>query len=112
MAQEPFGVQGITFWLVSYIFLSLVSFNWNSVVAGWETDSPLYFSHVTKISTLTPLVLYIFFRGIFIPHRRGVPIKELLPIRFLLLASVGVALDLVKMLTILLPKKSVIRRET
>jgi GT2 family glycosyltransferase len=105
-------VQRVTFWLVSYMFLSLVSFNWNSIVAGWETDSPLYISHVTKIATLTPLALYVFFRGYFIPHRRGVPIKELLPFRFFLLAVVGAALDVIKMITLLPPKESTNRRET
>ena len=93
-------VQTTLIWLVGYVVLSLVAFNWNAIIAGWEVDSPYYVDHVTKIVSITPIIAYICVRGFFIPFRRGVPMNDLLPTRFLLLAGVGALLDGTKFATI------------
>lgn len=98
-------VQTTIVWLLSYVVMSLVGFNWNAIVAGWQVDSPLYIDHVTKIVSLTPIVLYIFFRGCFLPFKRGVPLSDIFPFRFLLMAAVGAFLDAVKVSTIFFPRE-------
>ena len=98
-------VQTIVVYLAVYVVGSLVAFNWNALVAGWQVESPFYLDHVTKIVSLTPLFLYIILRGLYIPLKKGVPVMDLIPFRFILLASVGALLDAVKVSTIFLPKK-------
>jgi hypothetical protein len=97
-------VQTTIVWLLGYFVTSLVAFNWNAIIAGWQVDSPFYFDHVTKIVSLTPILLYIFFRGCYLPYKRGVPSSDIFPFRFLLLAAVGALLDTVKVTTIFLPR--------
>ena len=98
-------VQTSIVWLAVYGIGSLVAFNWNALVAGWQVDSPLYIDHITKIMSLAPIALYIIFRGCYLPFRRGVPLSDLFPLRFLLLAAVGSLLDAVKVTTIFFPHK-------
>ena len=99
-------VQTTIVWLVAYSVGSLVAFNWNALVAGWQIDSPFYIGHITKIVSLSPIVLYIIFRGCYLPFKRGVPLSDLFPLRFLLLASVGGILDAVKISTIFFLRKA------
>jgi len=97
-------VQTTIVWLVGYFMVSLIAFNWNAIVAGWQVDSPFYIDHVTKIVSLTPIALYVVFRGCYLPYKRGVPWSDILPFRFLLLAAVGALLDTVKVATIFFPR--------
>jgi glycosyltransferase involved in cell wall biosynthesis len=97
-------VQTTIVWLLIYVVSSLIAFNWNAIMAGWQVDSPFYLDHITKIVSLTPIVLYVVFRGCFLPFKRGVPISALFPFRFLLLATVGAILDGVKVTTIIFPR--------
>jgi len=97
-------VQTIIVWLVGYFVVSLIAFNWNAIIAGWQVDSPFYIDHVTKIVSLTPIALYVVIRGCYLPYKRGVPWSDILPFRFLLLAAVGALLDTVKVATIFFPR--------
>jgi len=97
-------VQTTIVWLVGYFVVSLIAFNWNAIVAGWQVESPFYIDHVTKIVSLTPIALYVVFRGCFLPYKRGVPWSDIFPFRFLLLAAVGALLDTVKVATIFFPR--------
>ncbi len=98
-------VQTAIVWLLGYFVVSLIAFNWNAIVAGWQVESPFYIDHVTKIVSLTPIALYTVFRGCYLPYRRGVPLSDLFPFRFLLLAAVGAILDTVKVTTIFFPRQ-------
>lgn len=98
-------VQTTIVWLLAYVVVSLIAFNWNAIVAGWQVDSPFYLDHITKIVSLTPIALYVIFRGCYLPFKRGVPLGDLLPLRFLLLAGVGGLLDSVKVTTIFFPRE-------
>jgi hypothetical protein len=99
-------VQTTIVWLLGYVVVSLIAFNWNAIVAGWQVDSPFYLDHVTKIVSLTPIALYIIFRGFYLPFKRGVPLSDIFPFRFMMLAAVGAFLDAVKVSTIFIPKES------
>ena len=99
-------VQTTIVWLLGYVVVSLIAFNWNAIVAGWQVDSPFYLDHVTKIVSLTPIALHIIFRGCYLPFKRGVPLSGIFPFRFMLLAAVGAFLDVVKVSTIFIPRES------
>jgi len=96
-------VQTLIVWLVGYVVVSLIAFNWNAIFAGWQVDSPFYIDHITKIVSLSPIALYLVIRGGVLPFKRGVPFLSIFPFRFLLLAGVGALLDAVKVITIFFP---------
>jgi hypothetical protein len=75
-----------------------VAFNWNAVLASWDSESALYIPNITKISALVIFISYIFIRGIFIPKRKGVSLKFIFPINFLLISFFSGMLDFVKVL--------------
>jgi len=103
-------VQTTIVWLVGYFVVSLFAFNWNAFLAGWQVESPFYIDHVTKIVSLTPIAIYLVFRGCYLPYKRGVPSSDILPFRFMLLAAVGALLDTVKVATIFFPRQRQFRK--
>jgi glycosyltransferase involved in cell wall biosynthesis len=91
-------------WLVLYPLFILIAFNWNHLIADWRIDSPLYIGHVTKLAAILPALTYTVVRGIFLPLRRGVDIRNLVPIRFLAIISICLAADLMRALVYTLPR--------
>jgi len=100
-----FFPQKILLWLVMYPLLILTAFNWNYLIADWRMDSPLYLGHVTKIVTILPCLVYVLARGIILPLQRGVYIWQLLPLRFLAITLVCLMADIIKVLTLSVPKR-------
>ena len=106
-------------WLVSYrssggleyykwqrqlaIFIALpyfifIAYNWNYSATEWQVNSLLYIPHITKIVIIIPLLIYFFYRGIFLPRNKGLKFfLGILPLRFLMLFFVGAVLDMVKL---------------
>ena len=91
-AHKDFYYYGISFLAV------LVAFNWNAVLASWDSESILYLPNITKISILILLISYILIRGIFIPRRKGVSLKFIFPINFIFISFFSGVLDFVKVL--------------
>jgi glycosyltransferase involved in cell wall biosynthesis len=100
-------VQKVIAWLALYAMLVTFAFNWNAIAAGWQTDSPLYIDHITKIASLAPVWGYICVRGAWLPYRRGVPLKQLFPLRFIRIATVCLLLDGMKALAFLISRRQV-----
>jgi len=124
VAADYYGLLRLNFknllkkWLVSYrasgrleyykwqrqlaIFIALpyfifLAYNWNWLVTEWQISSFFYIPHITKIVIIIPLIIYFFYRGIFLPRNNGVKLfPGILPIRFLMLFFVGAVLDIVK----------------
>ena len=124
VAADYYGLLRLNFkklvkkWLVSYrssggleyykwqrqlaIFIALpyfifVAYNWNWLATEWQVNSFLYIPHITKIVIIIPLLIYFFYRGIFLPRNKGLKLfPSILPLRFLMLFFVGVVLDMVK----------------
>jgi hypothetical protein len=92
-------------WLVVYPLLVLIAFNWNYLIADWQLNSPFYIGHVTKLVTIIPILIYVIVRGVVIPLKRGVQIRQLLPVRFLAILSICFVADLVKVLMLALWKR-------
>ena len=91
-AHRDFYYYGISFLAV------LGAFNWNAILASWNSESILYIPNITKISILILLIAYTFIRGIFIPRRKGVSLKFMLPINFIFISFFSAILDFVKLL--------------
>jgi hypothetical protein len=89
-AHKDFYYYGISFFAV------LVAFNWNAVLASWDSESTLYLPNITKISILMLLISYILIRGIFIPRRKSVSLKFIFPINFIFISFFSAILDFVK----------------
>jgi len=79
-------------------YLILIAYNWNWLVAGWQVNSLFYIPHITKIVIIIPILIYFFYRGIFLPRNKGLRLfRGILPFRFLMLFFVGAILDMVKL---------------
>lgn len=102
-----FFPQRLFLWLVLYPLMTLVAFNWNFLIADWHMESPLYIGHITKIVAVLPALVYFFVRGFWLPIHRGVGVTKLLPMRFLLIISVCLVADFVKILIFTLPLQNV-----
>ncbi len=98
-----FFPQKLLLWLFLYPLLVLVAFNWNYLVADWRMDSPLYLGHVTKIVATLPVLIYVVFRGLVLPLKRGVGIWQLLPARFMAVTLICLVADAVKILVFSVP---------
>jgi glycosyltransferase involved in cell wall biosynthesis len=93
----------ILLWMILYPLLILIAFNWNYLIADWEMASPFYIGHVTKISTIIPILIYVLLRGIILPFQRGVKITQLIPFRFIAITLICFLADLIKVLVFTLP---------
>jgi hypothetical protein len=103
-----FFPQKMLMWLTLYPLLVLIAFNWNYLVADWSMDSPYYFSHVTKMATIVPPLVYFFVRGILLPKYRGVGMWRLLPFRFVMIILICMLADVVKLLVFSVPQRPLV----
>ena len=87
------------FYALSFVAV-VIAFNWNWLVAEKTivtyTGSLYYVPHVTKISVVSILLIYITLRGFFIPIKKGINWHFLLPINFIKVVSLSLLLDLIK----------------
>jgi glycosyltransferase involved in cell wall biosynthesis len=90
--------QKLLLWLVLYPLIIFIAFNWNYLFANWIEDSPFYLAHITKISIIIPIFIYILIRGIVLPFHRGVLLKNIIPFRFVFITLITFIADLVKIL--------------
>jgi hypothetical protein len=95
--------QKIFIWSLFYPTLVLIAFNWNKIIAGWETQSSFYIPNVTKIAAAMPVALYLVARGLIIPYCRSVPLSALLPLRWISIAFVCLTGDTAKAIAMLRP---------
>lgn len=80
------------------VLLLISAFNWNWVVAGWNSESEFYVPHLTKIVFLLVLISYSFVRGIWVPHKKGATYSDLMPLKWIFVLCISALLDLVKTL--------------
>lgn len=82
--------------IVWFLVLFGLALNWNSIFADWNTSSPLYFPHVTKIVLGFSVAGYLFLRAIYLPVRRGTPLANVLSYRLPFIFAVVLTADLIK----------------
>jgi hypothetical protein len=61
-------------------------------------ESIFYIPNITKISILIVGAAYVIFRGVLIPIKKGVSLRFIFPINFLLIATLSLAIDITKMI--------------
>ena len=83
------------------VLLLFVAFNWNWIVAGWNSESGLYIPHFTKIVFFSVLISYAFARGIWLPIKKGATYSDLMPLKWIFVACISAVLDLTKTLAFL-----------
>jgi hypothetical protein len=54
------------------ILLTILIYEWNLLVAGWDENSILYIPHITKVYLASLVVLYVIFKGLLRPWNRKV----------------------------------------
>jgi len=96
----------IIVWTTFYLSIVLLALNWNSLLAGWNTESMMYLPNVTKLAGLIPIFGYLTTRGLIMPRKRGVPKGALLPIRWLAVALVCLIGDLARAFVLLNPNNT------
>ncbi|MDC0512709.1 glycosyltransferase family 2 protein [Gammaproteobacteria bacterium] len=79
-----------------FIFLIVIAYNWNSVVASWDPANDLYIPNITKIMFGTLALLYAFVRGMLMPLKKGVQLAFLFPFGFISILLISFLIDLVK----------------
>jgi len=86
-----------------YLLLVFVAFNWNYKISGYILGSPLVVPHITTTVAIGGPAIYAFVRSIYLPLKRGTPLKHLFPLRFSLLLLTAATLDFVKLVALLKP---------
>lgn len=98
-SRLPYSRAHRNFYYYGLSFLSIViAFNWNAVLASWDTESALYVPNITKLSIFALVTVYIVFRGIFLPRKKGVSLKFIFPFNFLFISIFSGVLDLIKIM--------------
>jgi glycosyltransferase involved in cell wall biosynthesis len=93
--------KDIYFYFIS-IFLILLAFNWNSLsydsnISGWNISALVYLPNITKIMTGTIGLVYILFRIIYLPLKKGVGAQFFFnPFNFFIVLTISFILDITK----------------
>lgn len=93
------------FYIISLISV-VIAYNWNSVLAAWDTSSFFYIPNITKISVSIIVALYLLIRGIFLPRKKGVSLKFLFPVNFIFIVCLSLLIDITKTLAFAYSKVS------
>ena len=96
-SKLPFFKPHKDFYFYIFFLSSLfLAYNWNAVTASWDQTSEFYIPNITKIIFASLSILYILGRGFFLPLRKGVEIKFLLPFGIIPISIISLSIDLVK----------------
>ena len=79
-------------------FLIIFSFNWNSIFSGWDINNQLYIPHITKVTTISIFLIYVFIRIILIPLSKAVELRKFNIVDYFNLLLISVIIDAVKLL--------------
>ena len=104
-AKLPFYREhkDLYFYAVSFITI-LIAFNWNQVLASWNTNSIYYIPNITKFSLLGILLIYTFIRGILLPFKKSVKFSFIFPFNIVFVVLLSMTLDLTKFIAFIYAK--------
>ncbi len=94
--QKTFYIFGF------FLTMFIIVFNWNHASFNWPDGLGIYFPHITKTYLVVCSLSYIIFRGFYIPLKKKIRKKFLLPFNFLIVSVVSFILDSVKLLSFLI----------
>lgn len=93
-------------YILGYIILMFLAFNWNYKISEYIFGTYIIVPHITKTVLIAGFMLYVTLRSFYLPLSRGVPLKKILPFRFINLIIVALILDFIKTLALLVPYKN------
>ena len=104
-AKLPFyrAHKDLYFYAASFI-TALIAFNWNQVLASWNTNSIYYIPNITKFSLLGILLIYTFIRGILLPFKKSVKFSFIFPFNIFFVVLLSMTLDLTKFIAFIYAK--------
>ncbi len=79
-----------------FVTLSLLAYFWNSLFADWVESSPFYIPFISRSVVATFVSIYLFFRCLYLPIKKGTSYKVLIRY-FWLVVLFSIALDFVKL---------------
>ena len=82
---------------IIFIGISLLIFNWNRLFANWVESAIMYIPHITKIYLISLISISFLARGLYIPWKKKEDLSFLLPFNWLLVGSLGLLIDLIKL---------------
>ncbi len=85
------------FYFISFIAV-VIAYNWNSLLAAWDTESLYYVPNITKISIIIIFSVYTIIRGVILPMKKGVNFRFIFPINFIFISFLSGFLDITKVL--------------
>jgi len=80
------------------VFAVFFAYNWNRVLAAWDTTSIFYIPNITKISFLIIISAYVLIRVFILPLKKGVKLRFLLPVNFMFIFFISLLIDSTKIL--------------
>lgn len=91
-AHKNYYYYGISFIAV------MLAYNWNRVIASWDTESIFFIPNITTISAISIFIIYLVLRGIILPKKKGVSMRFLFPTNFIFIVILSALLDFTKAL--------------
>ena len=82
--------------LIFFFVIFYLSFIYNNRITIFFENYLNYFSHLGKIYFLFIISFSLFYRGIYLPLKRNINIKTLLPFNWAYISLIGLGIDIVK----------------
>ncbi|MBO8219574.1 glycosyltransferase [Prochlorococcus marinus] len=85
----------------STISIILIALSWNDKVAKWDENSLFYLPHISKITFLFILIIYILFRLIILPSKKNINFFKLNFFQFIRFSLISIILDIIKFIALI-----------
>ena len=95
--------KDIYFYGISFLAI-VIAYNWNRFFDPTGIQNKFFIPNVTKISILIICFAYLFLRGVLLPIRKGISLKFILPLNFILISLMSFFLDITKTLAFIYSK--------
>ena len=104
-ARLPYSQAHRSLYFYGLALLAIVlAYNWNAVLASWDTNSALYVPNITKICGAILLTTYTLLRGIMLPFKKGISMQFILPINFIFISLFSGVLDITKVIAFVMSR--------
>ena len=92
------------YFMVASIISIFIAYNWNNLLASWDTNSVYYIPNITKIISLGFISIYFLIRGVHLPIKKNTKINFIFPFNFILISLISLLLDITKLTAFIFTK--------
>lgn len=85
------------YFMAASIISIFIAYNWNNLLASWDTNSFYYIPNITKIISLGLISIYFLIRGVYLPIKKNTKINFIFPFNFILISLISLLLDITKL---------------